>query len=169
MGKNDTVSARLIHAQQAISCTRKVATIGASNKIGDVLGSLGLSVLCVAVQRQLVKDPSPACLKDIPQWITAAAHKLLIYGCGNCGEQTAYAMVLLYQLGIRSLDYMTVAGGDHAFLVIGSADKGPASSFKSWGDNAVVCDPWDNKAYLGKTAAGKKAGAKTIYSLARVE
>ncbi len=34
----NTASARLQYAQQAVACTRKVASIGASNKIGDVLG-----------------------------------------------------------------------------------------------------------------------------------
>ena len=125
--------------------------------------------MCVALQRQFAEDPSPICVKDLPQWITEAAYKLAKYGCGNCGEQTAYAMVLLYQQGVRPLDYMEISGGDHAFLVIGSQDRGPASSFESWGDSAVVCDPWDNKAYVGTTSAGKKAGAKTVYSAARVE
>lgn len=159
---------RLAAASSAIKCVQQ-ATWGTSNKPLDVIFTLGLSAMCVVVQRKLVADPSPTCYKDIPQWITSAAHKLISFGCGNCGEQTAYAMLLLYHQGHRSLDYMSVAGGDHAFLVMGSEDAGPASSFTTWGKDAVVCDPWDGQAYMASQSGLRKAGAKTVYSLCRIE
>ena len=39
-------------------------------------------------------------------------------GCGNCGEHAATAFTYLYDHGVRPLDYMSLKGADHAFVVI---------------------------------------------------
>jgi hypothetical protein len=37
---------------------------------------------------------------------------------------------------------MMYSSGDHAFVVIGRAASSKAADYKTWGPDAVVCDPW---------------------------
>lgn len=74
------------------------------------------------------------------------------FSLGNCQEQA-----------FQSLDYIVrnvpedfnaeifaIAGGDHAFLVLNRIPHSiPANPF-SWGQGAVICDPWAKKVYPAK-------------------
>lgn len=40
-------------AKDAIEHVRKAMALGASNQLGDTLGSMGMSLLCVAAQRSV--------------------------------------------------------------------------------------------------------------------
>jgi hypothetical protein len=74
-------------------------------------------------------------------------------GCGNCGEQAAIAFSYLeLSRNARPLDYVGPAGStrivssgniDHAFVVIGRVKGSDPLDQKTWGVDAVVCDPWD--------------------------
>lgn len=118
--------------------------LGASNKAGDVFSSFGGSMLCVVASRSVeVSMPKGT----IPAWLREAAAKAEATGCGNCGEQAAIAFIQLAQRKIVPLDYMARNHADHAFVVIGRARGSRAEIHTTWGPEAIVCDPWDGKAY----------------------
>ncbi len=77
------------------------------------------------------------------------------YSLGNC-----------YELALQSLDYIlesypdmraelySIGNGDHAFLVLNRAYYSAAQLPETWGESAVVCDPWAKKAYFAREAYG---------------
>lgn len=71
-----------------------------------------------------------------------SADAAMQFGCGNCGEQSAIAFVYLRQQKILPLDWMQVNDYEHAFVVIGRQRGSDSRDFRTWGDEAVVCDPW---------------------------
>ena len=74
---------------------------------------------------------------------------------GNCMEQAALAFVYLYEAGVAPLDYMCFTARkkdkkgrplyDHAWLVIGLDADAELNDLRTWGDDAVWCDPWQMK------------------------
>lgn len=93
---------------------------------------------------------------------------------GNCGELAVIACKYLMEEGASSVDYIELRDGKtnnniipHAFAVIGRPDDndytdvlGFDKNFKgaviiglpdSWGDAAVICDPWSRNAYPAKS------------------
>jgi hypothetical protein len=138
----------LDEARSAYNYTKSKLTIGALNKWSDIVDSLGLSVLCVWAT-QSVDFPVPR--SPVPTWLRKAAATAEAAGCGNCGTNAAVAFMWLYDNGIFPIDYMSgfeferKTGVDHAFVVIGREDASDQRDPKTWGDSAVVCDPWDDK------------------------
>lgn len=129
----------LLVAQDAVKYVRSKITIGASNKPGDVLRSLGGSLLCVPAIRSVdLPDQDTSDLK----FIRAVAAKAEHVGCGNCGENASLAFVYLLDRGVKPLDLMEGGPVDHAFVLVGSPAAGVESDPKKWGGDAVVCDPW---------------------------
>lgn len=98
---------------------------------------------------------------------TASKHK-----SGNCGELGLVAAYELYQKGTRDVDYAMIEDGFsanpvvlHAFAVIGrtngsNTDGDDIGLPDSWGDAALVCDPWDRAAYPGAQYASFWDGLK---------
>lgn len=88
-----------------------------------------------------VRDGMP----PMSYWVSHLAQHAIQAGCGNCGEQAAVAYVFLQQRGILPLDYMNLYDPQgvavHSFVVIEFSGEGDSSS--GWGENAVICDPWD--------------------------
>jgi hypothetical protein len=76
--------------------------------------------------------------------------------CGNCGENSILAFMFLYDMGVRPLDRMGV-DKDHAFVVIGRK-AGDVNDFKSWGDDAAVCDPWAQGFRFNDISSGTYSG-----------
>lgn len=165
----------LLLAMAAVAYAREVFTVGASNKVPDLVSTLGKSFLCVVASRSveiavpaepLGNDPATATM--LRAWAAKAAE----LGCGNCGEQAAVAFMYLADRGTRPLDYMAlVKPGDHAYVVIGRSSQSRASDYTTWGEDAVVCDPWDNKAFLASAIPQflyKKGTIKSV-SLLRVD
>ena len=70
------------------------------------------------------------------------------YGFGNCGEQAQAAFVFLKKLGCCSIDFCITTKGSHNLIVIGREKISNPDDISTWGKNAVVCDPWAEKAYL---------------------
>lgn len=60
---------------------------------------------------------------------------LIKYGFGKCGEQAQTAFLYLAQKGVFPLNFCITSIGEHNFIVIGK------------GKEAVICDPWAEKAY----------------------
>lgn len=145
-------------AMRALEYVKNKMTIGASNN-SDVFSTIGTSILCVAAQRSV--DFGIANNTGIPSEIIKAAAKAEHVGCGNCGEQAAIAFVYLSEeLKVRPLDFMSRTNADHAFVVIGRRADSEESDYKTWGDECIICDPWDSKVYSAAEIPTKAYKAK---------
>ena len=71
------------------------------------------------------------------------------WGYGHCAEQAAAAYCFLSGMDLHgsSVDACGVKDGDHAVVVIGRLPGSDPEQMKTWGPDAVVCDPWADKAY----------------------
>jgi hypothetical protein len=102
--------------------------------------------------REIVANPSATMLDRYRIIANIARHN----ACGNCGENSILAFIYLYDVGVRPIDRMSV-DKDHAFVVIGR-QAGDASDWKTWGDAAVLCDPWAQGLQKGDKKFGTYAG-----------
>lgn len=70
------------------------------------------------------------------------------YSIGNCGELVYQTLdyLLLKKLNIKAEVY-TIENGNHQILVLNRDVNSNPSDPATWGDNAVICDPWANKVY----------------------
>lgn len=148
----------LLHATLAINFVERAMTIGAQNKLSDVISSFGKSLICVAAGRSV--DIAVPAKEGFPSWIREASAKARQLGCGNCGEQAAIAFCYLFDNGFRPIDYMARTNADHAFVVIGrtSDSNRTTSKIHTWNKEAVVCDPWHGKAYFAYEMPSKMYG-----------
>jgi hypothetical protein len=114
------------------------------------------------------KDTLDMCVYDVTrpktmklrQGVSGAISQIRIIGetarrnkCGNCGEFSALAFIHLFDKGVRTLDWMSLEGADHAFVVIGRTNKN-ANDHDKWGSDAVICDPWGQGFRDGDTGTG---------------
>lgn len=72
------------------------------------------------------------------------------YSLGNCEEMSSVALFKLLDKGFYNtqLDIVRIKNGGHNFLVIGRARNSNPEDYKTWGDEAVICDPWKNDFFL---------------------
>jgi hypothetical protein len=93
------------------------------------------------------------------------------HGVGNCGENAAVAFLWLYlnRPRIRPLDYCNRRNGNHSFIVIGSPVMPKFGNLEAWWQKGVICDPYNNFAFTGRTAVLGKFGTTDVHSLCRVE
>lgn len=62
---------------------------------------------------------------------------------GKCSSHMAIAFTFLYDEGVRPLDAMvTPMFKNHTFVVIGRAKQSAVTDISTWGQAAVICDPW---------------------------
>ncbi|OTA20339.1 hypothetical protein Xbed_01564 [Xenorhabdus beddingii] len=85
---------------------------------------------------------------------------------GNCGEKAAIAFAHLKLIGIKPLDFFSVNVDDkgddyHAIVVIGRT-TGRCLEPLTWNREAVICDPWDKKAYPAHLYPDKAAFKGTL-------
>ncbi len=69
---------------------------------------------------------------------------------GNCTEMSAVAFMFLYSQNkeiCRPLNWVSLLEGDHAFVIIGKIKDSKNNVVQQWPDDAVICDPWKEKAY----------------------
>lgn len=90
--------------------------------------------------------------------IEAATAKAARYG--NCGENSALAFLLLYDMGVRPIEQF-YASADHNFVVIGRNDVDP-NDYDRWGEHAVVADPWAQGFWKGDTSIGTYGGKGSL-------
>lgn len=80
------------------------------------------------------------------QWIKKMAVLAESAGFGNCGEMAAVAFVWLFEKHyVRPLDYMECDVEDHAYVVLGRPRNSNTKDPSTWGDKAVICDPWTGR------------------------
>jgi hypothetical protein len=139
---------------------KKKMTIGASNKLRPDFWrawQCSGSLIQTGEMREYVDrevraafdtDPNPV-LSNIDYRLRA--HRIYLeksaegaekFGCGNCGEQSALAFVYLRNQKTFPLDWMEVNNYEHAFVIIGRKRGSDASNPATWGNEAVICDPW---------------------------
>jgi hypothetical protein len=138
----------LISAQRAVEYTKKKIPLGASNRLGDVWDSRGESITCVGGEKVAEMVMSKVLARmDLLDKIRTIAKMAEDRRCGNCAEQACVAFAYLYDQGVRPLDLMQFANGDHGMVVIGRSEVSMDSS--KWGAECYVADPWLNKWYAG--------------------
>lgn len=148
-------ASNLAAAYDAIAYVRAKLPMGADNKTSDKVRALAANRVielneCVANVKNPWLDISVPEDPMLPSWIVKAAIKAEAAGCGNCGEQSAVALVYLFNKKyIRVVDLMrrTDPQTDHNFIVIGRDAGSDIANHKTWGPKCVVCDPWDDKAF----------------------
>lgn len=65
------------------------------------------------------------------------------YGYGKCSAHMAIAFCFLFDQGVRPLDEMvTWQFKNHTFVVIGRQKESNEKVPATWGQAAVICDPW---------------------------
>lgn len=165
-----SIQANLARARLAVDFVQQKMTVGAGNKFGDIARSFGGALLCVPASRSVdIAVPRG----PIPAWLREAAAKAEHVGCGNCGEQAALAFIDLHERHhAHPLDYMARTNRDHAFVVIGRARGSRIDDYTTWGNEAVVCDPWDLKTYTATEIPIKAYGGARpfgVESLFRVD
>lgn len=107
-------------------------------------GWLGNKV-CTSVSRWFGRQSGE---RNMCDFIRSWASRALRAGCGNCAEQAAIAFMYLVRSGIVPVDYMGfVQQVDHAFVVIGRAHNSSIGNVSTWGQCAVICDPYENLYY----------------------
>jgi hypothetical protein len=108
---------------------------------------------------------------DIADKVKAEAQYTEKYGVGNCESQASVAFEYLKRMGIKPLDIVFYAPfdkfakmpvkplgkadpemvrPDHVFVVIGRPKESDVTTYTTWGNDAVVCDPWARRAYFAK-------------------
>lgn len=150
-------------AQQAVDYTKSKMGLGASNKI-DSLSIVPVLMVNIAMIRYacteivgiasqittdgFIEDELAKGKMIVGTAIALRARRAEQMGCGNCGEQSAIAYVYLAeQVKLKNLDLMHRVNADHAFVVIGRKNGSLVSDYKTWGDKAVICDPWAESVY----------------------
>jgi hypothetical protein len=113
--------------------------IGAGNKPGDIVNSLGRSKVCVSRQRNNF-DNAGVSLNSLNS-TRLIAEDAKRNGCGNCGEQAAIAFIFLVDNGVRPVEMFAFTNRDHGFVVIGRPERSTVSNPMDWG-GAIICDPW---------------------------
>jgi len=79
---------------------------------------------------------------------TNIANAAIASGVGNCHELAAVAFEYLRASAITPVDLMTftTAGYDHVWVVIGRVNGSAVGNLRTWGADAVWCDPWQGDA-----------------------
>jgi len=105
------------------------------------------AVYCTAEVKKYTEPIMEGVIDDSK--IRRAAAYALSYGCGNCGEHAVIAFTFLMDHGVKPLDFMELFDNRprHNFVVIGREVDSEPAKYGTWGENAVVCDPWDRNVY----------------------
>lgn len=140
----------LDHAQEALSYTLN-QNIAASNKYRGVSeGARSTLALAPNALARIVAGTARSGIDSVES-AESAASVAKTMGYGNCQEQACVAAVRLKEKGVQNVEVM--GKPNHAFVVIGRDPKSDASNPSTWGDKAVVCDPWYEEHYSAKDIA----------------
>ncbi len=71
---------------------------------------------------------------------------------GNCLELAIQALDYIISIIASSInaEVFRIKGGDHVFLVLNRDPKSKVEDPTTWGEAAVICDPWNAKVYEAK-------------------
>ncbi|MDR0219442.1 MAG: hypothetical protein LBI71_11340 [Enterobacteriaceae bacterium] len=96
----------------------------------------------------ITKDKSDYNIQSYKRIIPIRSAYASKYHVGNCGEKAAIAFTRLKFLGARPIEFFSIKmlNDTHSIIVIGRI-SGDRLNPSTWNRDAVICDPWDNKAY----------------------
>lgn len=85
------------------------------------------------------------------------------YSLGNCQElaMQAFDYILRHTDSTLNAEIFYISGGDHVILVLNRNPASDPADPLSWGEHAVICDPWANKVYK---ASDYKTHLENFYS-----
>ncbi|MFN8672200.1 MAG: hypothetical protein U0457_09005 [Candidatus Sericytochromatia bacterium] len=142
------------HAMQALAHTLSLH-ITSANKFrntGEAMVS-ELSLAPLAASRIWNGNGNPWARIENPEDVERVAKKieglpLDALRFGNCQEVASVAGQYLKEMGIKDVEFF--GKPNHAFIVIGRDQNSNAYDPSSWGDRAVVCDPWYGETFPAK-------------------
>jgi len=152
-----TTQENLEHANSALAHVREILPYGACNRpsahpeaytkvyLAKSLSNIMLHVFCIT---GLFYSAAPATVR-------ASSFASTLMQAGNCAGQAAVARMYLRERGVFNVDYVYLENGDHVFLIIGRAKNSNIEDPTTWGENAVICDPWANTCYLNNHVEAK--------------
>lgn len=166
--KPDKLKINLMYAAEALRYTQEAMPYGAVNYREDFKG---VSFAKILKMDAMIKESEEA-VKDLPFHynydkimekvsIVAKKHKI-----GNCDEQTSVAYTYLKnEKNLRKVVRLSLVKGDHAFVVIGMNPLGDVKDPATWGQNAVVCEPWGKRYFPAVQLFDQlnKLSPRTIY------
>lgn len=157
-------SIHLMWAERAVKYVENKIPYGASNKPIDVYHTSqkgpspdrpkvpkDMNESVKSIRRFLPTLVQKEGLTDPVDKLRARAQLAAHLGVGNCNEQAAVAFDYLRTVGRETgLACVGFPEHDHVFVVLGLPQKPPDNDKytfgqgppASWGDEAVVCDPW---------------------------
>ncbi len=110
-------------------------------------------------------------LKDTPLDSSVYFHLCLKHALlerlGNCMELSTVALYFALQTADQHLlhsdshylaEVVQTKDQSHAFVIFGRLRNSDLTDPKTWGKNAVVCDPWANRCYAASTIASNLQG-----------
>lgn len=67
---------------------------------------------------------------------------------GNCMEYSGFAFIEMRRLnfGVRT-EMISLQNGDHVFLLLDRNNNSDLNQIATWGNDAVICDPWSGAVY----------------------
>ncbi len=158
----------LLYAKEAVDYTTKCLPYGAVNYDNDLSKVSRLKL----VKMNLMINDAEAASKNIPLshnfdlYYEVIAKVAKEHKIGNCGEHSAIAYTYLKnEKNLRKLDYLALVNGDHAFVVIGRKPGSDVTDPTTWGDAAVVCEPWGKTYYPAIQVFDQlnKISSRTLY------
>ena len=90
------------------------------------------------------------------QWLRKVALMSIDAQVGNCEE---FSYVALYKLNEMNLnltgEIYRISNGNHCFLVIGRKKGSDLTDWRTWGEQAVICDAWFGDVFSVKEIPSK--------------
>ena len=172
-------------AAQAVAVARTYIR-GSANRISDRIAAAGGIEAIIEARTgkcmKLTDDLNTSRAKIFPTLVdnpevdtTKIANGAIASGVGNCHELAAVAFEWLRLSNVTPIDLMkfTAQGYDHVWVVIGRVNQSDMTNLRSWGPDAVWCDPWqgDNGVAFGirSFVRGEVRNLNWIYKCNTVE
>lgn len=163
-------------AKMAMQYVKDKIDIGASNKFSDMLRTLTAVKFCTDAMYEQV-DAEMASYPDAKEvassdefkfyerFLKASADKAKQFGCGNCCEQSALAFTYLEDHKIFPIHWVCTESFSHAFVIVNLEQGSNLNNYLSWGNSAVICDPWRGITDFAKSQPSLLSGLKlkTLY------
>lgn len=99
----------------------------------------------ISFKKQLSKNNNSKPIDLAYSLISMANEDKEILRAGNCGIMADTAVII----GNRRcrIECIFIRGGDHGACVIGRDPNSSKDDYTTWGENAVICDPWSPACY----------------------
>lgn len=111
------------------------------------------------IRNALWNHPQKYCDENNAYQLMEYLFPFVHYGVGNCGETSLISMLLwleyyeflssyMFSTRIERLNLSGDSGADHAFLIINRTKGSDISDPSTWGEHAIICDPWQYTSFL---------------------